>query len=309
MKLIGKVVLPVAFVTLMVIISVAIFSNWFVKREFFKEAYLERKEDVSRNIATLLTEEYFLQPMEDQSQKAFEVFAASIQSADVLRVTFWNPDEQVMYSDLKSIIGKKARNREDLKYALERTLPAYYEKEMDNGYPQQTSVGPIHDMFFPVIIGDRSYGVIEMQVSSSAIGATIDRNLRLIFIQLIVAAFIIYIALLLIVKRIIIRPLEKISAACVRVEQGDLDAEVVIRANDEIGIMARAFNTMRVALKSSLEESEKCRLRAIKSEEKAKEQLKEIERINDLMVGRELRIAELKKHVETCEAGCKTKTT
>lgn len=54
-------------------------------------------------------------------------------------------------------------------------------------------------------------------------------------------------------SRTILNPLKNLSTATARIAQGDLDFEISSNRQDEIGIFVRAFNSMRLQLKDSLE--------------------------------------------------------
>lgn len=128
-----------------------------------------------------------------------------------------------------------------------------------------------------------------------------------------VMAIIIFSLNMLYLRRSIIIPILKLSKVVERIiEHGDLSEEVQvnIRSQDEIGTLARSFNTMMTKLKqlySTLEE---------KVHDKTKElaeKLDELEKLNKLMVGRELRMIELKKEIkklkgEDQETSSKTKS-
>ena len=57
-----------------------------------------------------------------------------------------------------------------------------------------------------------------------------------------------------IISRSIIRPLEELREGARRIGNGDLDAEITYRRNNEIGEVCRDFNEMRIRLKQSVEE-------------------------------------------------------
>lgn len=93
----------------------------------------------------------------------------------------------------------------------------------------------------------------------------------------------------------IIRPLERLSLAMKKVSEGNLDNEILYDKQDELGDLVRSFEKMRRALRASIEETQRSRDKAIRSEAQAKQQVHEVERLNELMVSREIRMAELKK--------------
>ncbi len=126
--------------------------------------------------------------------------------------------------------------------------------------------------------------------------------------------------ILLLFLRSILLPLDKITEACQRVREGNLETKVPIESKTEIGELASAFNKMIEDLKKSqaaLEEAKtvleiKVRARTRELEELVKrreeiikertkelnEKVKQLEKFNEFAVGRELRMIELKQEID-----------
>lgn len=95
--------------------------------------------------------------------------------------------------------------------------------------------------------------------------------------------------------KLITGPIKRLHKDMLRIKSGDLDVRSEIKTGDEIGEMAEAFNEMAAELKSSYTDMEN------KIEEKTRnlnEKLAELEKTNRLMVGRELKMIELKKKLK-----------
>lgn len=99
----------------------------------------------------------------------------------------------------------------------------------------------------------------------------------------------------------VVRPLEKLSSALRKMSEGNLDEEIRYSSSDEIGDLAVSLEKMRLVLKTSITQTLRSRDEALQAEMKTKKQIKDIERLNELMVDRELRMVELKKRIEECE--------
>ena len=54
--------------------------------------------------------------------------------------------------------------------------------------------------------------------------------------------------------RSVIRPIQALTAATQRIAEGDLNSPIMIKGSDELGVLARSFDEMRVRLKNSTEE-------------------------------------------------------
>ena len=77
-----------------------------------------------------------------------------------------------------------------------------------------------------------------------------------------------------------------------KIKDGDFDVRSDIQSRDEIGEMSDSVNAMASHLKESYRELEQ------RVEEKTKDlnvKLEELEKLNSVMVGRELKMIELKK--------------
>jgi HAMP domain-containing protein len=96
-------------------------------------------------------------------------------------------------------------------------------------------------------------------------------------------------------QRFIVIPIRELTEVSKNIAAGNLNQVIPVRSRDEIGKLATAFNTMAASLQelySGMEKkvSEKTALLQTK--------LAELEKINKLMVDREIRMIELKKEIE-----------
>lgn len=113
--------------------------------------------------------------------------------------------------------------------------------------------------------------------------------------------FLVGFAVAAVMYRFVVRPLGKLSLALRKMSEGNLDEEIRYSSSDEIGELAVSLEKMRLVLKTSISQTIRSRDEALQSEMRAKKQIKDIERLNELMVDRELRMVELKKRIEECE--------
>ncbi len=133
----------------------------------------------------------------------------------------------------------------------------------------------------------------------SSITATIVPT-SILFLGIIVLSAVAFIAVL---KQTVFLPITSLSYAVSRISSGDMSARVKLRSNDEIGKLGEAFNTMTTKIQQltgTLEEQVK--ERTVELEKKIQEielKSKEYEQMNRLMVGRELRMTELKKELDS----------
>lgn len=109
-------------------------------------------------------------------------------------------------------------------------------------------------------------------------------------------AMIVVLALLVaLLERLVIRPARQLTYTVQEITKGDLSKRATVGSKDEIGQLGTAFNHMTARLETSHKELDtKVQERTNELEEK----VDELERLNQAMVGRELRMVELKKEVE-----------
>ncbi len=114
---------------------------------------------------------------------------------------------------------------------------------------------------------------------------------------LLIAFFIVLfaIAIALVIGRVIFRPIGELTAIASNLQNGDFSQRVHIRTKDEIGTLGDAFNSMAEKLQElylGLEQKVADRTKALQV------RTDESEMMNTLMVGRELKMIELKKEIE-----------
>lgn len=121
----------------------------------------------------------------------------------------------------------------------------------------------------------------------TAFAASMELYYQIILILLSLIFFIIGLSLIFTSK--IIEPIKELTKGAKNIEKGDLETKILINRTDEIGDLAESFNKMAFALKKSKNELSK----------KVEERTKDLEEANKYMVGRELKMIELKKEIKT----------
>lgn len=254
MKVFSKISLPVSLAIALSIVAVAFFSNWYLKNQLFNEMYLERKDDVLRNSRILLDREMFQDVQSEESQHKFSHYFDSLRAGDVVRLTFWDVDGNVLSSDFSSIIGKKAERHPEL-YEVYQTRKAFFaEKKFDNNEPLQSSISPLRIALIPILMENQFVGVVEIHMTNIIIGETIQRSAYSITGLLLATGFLLVFSMVFVVRRVIIDPIHAISVASKKISDGDFDTEIDIKTNDEIGALAKIFMNMKNHLKAIVSE-------------------------------------------------------
>ncbi|BBM72925.1 methyl-accepting chemotaxis protein [Rhodothermus marinus] len=107
--------------------------------------------------------------------------------------------------------------------------------------------------------------------------ARMERRERMVFIEVLVALLAVALGIGLafqVIRRSVVGPVQELEAAAHRITEGDLETTVPVRAEDEVGKLARAFNQMVASMREALDalQEEKASV-----EQKVREAVAEIE--------------------------------
>lgn len=133
-------------------------------------------------------------------------------------------------------------------------------------------------------------GVSHFRISLSDVYGKVASARRLLSLFFLGVGLFIFLGILILLRRIVISPLLSIGRVVNLVGEGDLDVQVEVRQNDELGDLASRINRMILGLKNSKElEREKTRIEA-----RLEESRKYLDNISEglLLLDREYRITE-----------------
>ena len=164
----------------------------------------------------------------------------------------------------------------------------------------------------PVKISGQKSGTIEIDFTLENVENKIKSNsTNIVLLSFgMILAFVLLMFLSL--RTVILRPILKISDGVKAISKNKFGQVIEVKTKDEIGNLARTFNTMTMDLKDSrkkLEEYSKGLEKQVRERTKELETSKkelegrneELEKFNRLAVGRELRMIELKKKIRELE--------
>lgn len=114
---------------------------------------------------------------------------------------------------------------------------------------------PVHTFDIPIFSRGVFKGAIMMHTSVSQLKRTLMRVYEIIWISALFAVIISCIVIYYFSQRIIIKPLAQINYVADKISKGEVEKRVNINSKDEIGVLAKSFNSMA----DSLEEVEKNR--------------------------------------------------
>jgi two-component system phosphate regulon sensor histidine kinase PhoR len=105
----------------------------------------------------------------------------------------------------------------------------------------------------PVISQGKEVGVARVALPLTAVQSSVNSELLTIVYAIIIAA-ILFILITALIAGMITRPLRKITKAAEEIAAGNLEQQIKISTNDEIGRLAHAFNEMSHNLKTTMAE-------------------------------------------------------
>lgn len=102
-------------------------------------------------------------------------------------------------------------------------------------------------------------------------------------------------------------PLKELKRHAKKISQGDFDSKLNLERKDELGQLAKAFDEMIDKIKQREEQISKGKKelekKVAKRTKALDEKMEELEKLNKMMIGREVRIAELKERLKEAEKG------
>lgn len=164
-------------------------------------------------------------------------------------------------------------------------------------------------VYSPIHISGKTIGTYQIDLNMESVNTQINKKFTAtvltygVFLIVIIALFII------IFNFIFIKPIHALISGLRAISTGNLDCVISIKSGDEYEEAAKVFNTMAMDIKNyhsqiltkkeDLEKQVTQRTKELEESKKVIEiKLKEIERVNNMMIGRELKMVELKKEIE-----------
>jgi len=142
---------------------------------------------------------------------------------------------------------------------------------------------------------EKIVGRVKMGFSIEEINQSIFKLELIIGVSLALLCSILFFSVFILMKKLIIEPIDKLTYGAKEVSSGNFDYSIIIKEENQFGDLANTFNQMTKELKSlydNLEQKVKERTKELK------EKNKELERFNKLFVGRELSIIKLKEEIK-----------
>jgi methyl-accepting chemotaxis protein len=143
-----------------------------------------------------------------------------------------------------------------------------------------------------------------VDVEQRSVNSALERSSQLVstirnFILIsLVGGLILSVCLGLFISRSITIPLMETIIAANEIGKGNLEVRIKSRGDDELGVLAVAFNDMSAKLKNSLEKLDLSKAELAQRADEVLKKNTELQRLNTFMIDRELKMVELKKEIE-----------
>ncbi|AYD39929.1 methyl-accepting chemotaxis protein [Clostridium fermenticellae] len=127
---------------------------------------------------------------------------------------------------------------------------AAHGKTYSSQYKYENKI-PVYDVLVPVSKNGKTIGAVDLGMSMENVNKTV-RMITILIIVLALAAFLIAVFMLTKVSKSITSPLDELVIFAKKIEDGDLNNEIDIKSEDEIGVLARSFKNMGNGLKDTI---------------------------------------------------------
>lgn len=244
-----KIIAPVAFFLVLAGFLFYLFSERSLKAVILREEFLDTQERILSRLNQNISPENFSDPFLSRAQGEFQNFFSDVRSPATVRLTIWNKNLTIVYSDLASIIGYHASSNREVEQALKTKKPFLAVRTQDTGEPIQTAVSDFLEIYVPIRFSGEVVGVVEVRSVIAAVTQPFERQIRIILWSLFIGGLFIIFCISLIIRLFVTDPLHKMITYASEVEKGNFQAKVGIGTKDEVGNLSNALNRMAGGLK------------------------------------------------------------
>ena len=204
-------------------------------------------------------------------------------------------DFKIVASNDTGTIGKKAI-RESLAVYQNGTISTQVVTEID-GAKALRVITPVH-------IGGQRVGIYIIKLSLDPLEKVMAKTQREFLLITLISILAIIGILSFSTKITVIDPIKQLLSGMEKIGGGELDYRVKTKRRDEIGDLFSSLNLMAEKLKDRTEalkrEREGLAEKVAQKTKELQEKVDDLEKFNKLVVGREIKMVELKKELEEC---------
>lgn len=161
----------------------------------------------------------------------------------------------------------------------------------------------------PIYISGQTVGTVEVDFILESLNNRIKESMKKLLLIFIAISIISFFVMYFLLRLIVVYPVKKINEGISAVADDNLNYRINIKASDELGLLAAAFNKMTDDLKKTreeLQESNKTLEKKVDARtSELQEKMSELKRFNDLVIDREFKMVELKNRIKELESSVK----
>lgn len=154
----------------------------------------------------------------------------------------------------------------------------------------------------PLIVNGRVVAALRVALSNERSSRRVMEYVMYVFLFTAAGIIISYVLISLLLNDVVLQHIYNLKNATLEMQKGNLTAPIVVNSGDEIGDFAKVFDRMRQEVQGArvkLEEYNKQLEGQIQERTRElEEKVDELERMNKLMVGRELKMTEMKQEIQ-----------
>lgn len=246
---------------LAIVIAVVIaagLSMSYIVSDYFKQTILKRDVDVNAKFIALqakqhLTANDFFPNNFAAKDKIFSQFFHEINTDEIVRIKVWSPDQIVVYSDEKDIVGKTFQDNDGLNEALDGNVVSEISDLQKPESISEKNYAQLIEMYIPIKSDSgKTIGVIETYASMDLINTYIENANRIIFIITIIGISVIGTIILLTFnnfRRNVILPILVIHNHTKMIEEGKLDIKYQLVGYEEVKKLGNEVEVLATKLK------------------------------------------------------------
>jgi methyl-accepting chemotaxis protein len=299
MKLnLAQKVISLIVLVCIVFVGIEAYTNFTSQKELYRKTYIDKARSISYGLDANIKnrDDLKLESLSPFIQKNIWLYS------DIIEIKVSKAD-----GDKLTIIASNNPN-EIGKIPDEENWKSYTDDIIIDNELTLSSVNILR-VYSPIHISGKTIGTYQIDLNMHAVNKEINQQLVKTIIAYSVLLIVIISVLLLALNYILIEPLNKLISGLREISSGNMDYIISINSGDEYEEAATVFNNMakdinRVnhELRTKKEDLEKQVIERTAELEKSKKDLElkltELEGMNNLMVGRELKMIELKKEID-----------
>lgn len=236
-----------------------------------------------------------------KTQNIFNSFFKEIDTDEILRIKVWNKNAKIIAANDRSIIGKTFSDNTMFQEAIKGKVVAEIKSPVARDNIKEQGYGQLMEVYVPIINSEGEVvGIIETYTILDDLNTQIKNTQNDLIFKIIAVSIPLLglmIGLFLLFYHNINHRIDILIKFTKVLGSGHLSEKIDMRTNDELSEIANAMNKMGNDLKESLitknELEKQVKERTIELQTK----IGEVEKMNKLMVGRELKIIDLKKEI------------